>query len=51
MKDIRIEVYYAGRFIGSEVIQTPKTIDEILEQKKRIGVVQLIRQLLKKQDN
>ena len=50
-KDIRIEVYFAGRFIGAEIVQTDKGIESIIAAKKEKGLVNLIRQLLKKQDN
>ncbi len=51
MKDVRVEVYYAGRFIGSEVVQTSKTIDELLEVKKKDGFAWMVKRLLKSKEN
>ena len=50
-KDVRVEVYVGGRFIGSEVVQTDKSIDELIEVKKKDGFALMVKRLLKNKDN
>jgi hypothetical protein len=46
-QQIRIEVYYSGKQIGTHTVETDVKIDDLMVQIKKAGIARIIRKFTK----